>query len=648
MSRPDSQEPETQLMRRPWVGFKSLCSQGQILVYTICVAAMAAMSFYYSTQKFGNGEERDRAFFISLLVVSEISFWLSVGFCRVFRGSTESAGDRWWSDVCGKWVFPLISAVCGCVAFLVSNPDPKVGILALVGILSLQAVLARLSRFKPIEVIEVPAALVVVGYAFWLMVLASYKDTHHWSFFLGPVYTVLEGGHLLWDAPSQYGFLNIFSVATLSRITGLEPELAMCHLLVFLEALAVIVTFSFFRFRLKLSTFVSAALASTFHLCLPGWIEMYSGPAYVPSSSAFRFFPSIAALLAFDKAVRCPTGVWFLISGTLIMIAALWSPESCLYIGAPIGAYMFLTLARKPRLSFFVSPPVKICIVAAGLIGTFLAGYSLTLPHGIDFYAFYEYAEAYATFSGTLPIEADLWTALFAFLISISYLIARSRWREGGEHSAQGAMILVYVMCISTYFVARSNYRNVHNVIPWALTALAAVNLPSLISIRNLQKLVVLTVGALTLGFFIAYYHIGNNPNRITDRWMAYRMYIPLQFDPMPPGVAKAAREAVDSSAFTVIHDRALFAQSAELGSKGHALPISPLLHFALLREDRLRVYAQRMVDRVPRSYVLCQDRICPGVPYTFEKMKDILEIKPVPFPEGKKLGWDLLEVTKR
>ena len=31
---------------------------------------------------------------------------------------------------------------------------------------------------------------------------------HHWQTYVGPVELMLQGGYLLWDTPSQYGFLN--------------------------------------------------------------------------------------------------------------------------------------------------------------------------------------------------------------------------------------------------------------------------------------------------------------------------------------------------------------------------------------------------------------------------------------------------------
>jgi hypothetical protein len=621
-----------------------VCSQFWLLVYALVVAALSAGAFVFFTQRYGVTEERDRAFFLSIILASEISYWLS----KWCRGQRPLDGRSGYSLLWVERACLLLVVLCGSSAFLITSPDPKIGVACFLALSLLQWVFHRLSRLRLMEILEVPAALMVVGCSFWLMVLASYKDVHHWSYFLGPVYTVLDGGHLLWDVPSQYGFLNIFSVVTLSRVSGLNPEITMCHLLVLLEALGFCLTCYLFRFRLGLSTLVSASVAATFHFCLPGWIEMYSGPAYIPSSSAFRFFPSIAALLSFAKVVHHPSRAWLIFSGVLIAISSLWSAESCLYAGAPILTFLFFDFFRKPRLAFFVSPAIQVCVGAGVLAGGGIGLYALSLPHGIDLHAFYEYAEAYATFSGTLPMEADLWTGLFVFLLSISYLTARLSFKEGGNHAAHGPMIFVYVVCIATYFVARSNYRNVHNIIPWALTALATIVAAPESVIRHIQKTLVLTLGALSMGFFIAYYSQGHNPNRITDRYKGLHVYVPLEFETLTPGVAQAAREAVGSSAFTVINDRALFAQTPELGSYGHALPISPLMHFFLLGDARCRLYTQRMVERVPRSYVLCQDRICPGIPYVFEKMKDLVEVKPVPFPFGKSLGWEIVEITKR
>ena len=623
---------------------KRLLSQCWPLVYFISVAALSVSSFVFFTRHYGAGEERDRAFFLSLIVASELSYWVS----KVCRWPREGDAQGSPSLFSLERIGLLLAVFCGSSAFLVTSPDLKMGVACFLALSLAQFVFGQ-GRWRSLkEMIEVPAALAVAGCAFWLMVLSSYKDVHHWSFFLGPVYTVLDGGHLLWDAPSQYGFMNILSIVTLSRLTGQNPEIAMCHLLVLFEVVSLIVTFYFFRFRLGLSTLVSATVAATFQFCLPGWIETYSGPAYIPSSSAFRFLPSLVALLSFDRAVRSPTPIGVFLSAALIAIAALWSPESCVYTGAPLCAFLFFDFVRKPRLAFFTSRPVRVCLLVVILVAVFFGCYALTLPHGIDFYAFYEYAEAYATFSGTLPMEEDLWTLLFALLISTAYLIARLRFVGGGESAAQGYMAFVYVLCIATYFVARSNYRNVHNIIPWALTALALVYAGLHSRLRQIQRTFVLVLGALSLGFFIAYYPQGQNSSKINDRSKGSRIYVPLEFDQLPPGIAQAARETVGSPLFTVLHDRALFAQAPELGSGGHALPISPLPHFAVLRPARLRVYAERMIERVPRSYVLCQDRVCPGVPYVFENMKDIMEVKTFPFPQGKTWGWEILEITKR
>ena len=74
------------------------------------------------------------------------------------------------------------------------------------------------------------------------------------------------------------------------------------------------------------------------------------------------------------------------------------------------------------------------------------------------------------------------------------------RFREGDIASAHGPLFFAYVMCVAAYFVIRSNYRNVHNIIPWAMTALATITAVSDVRIRSLQKVVVTYLGCFPNG----------------------------------------------------------------------------------------------------------------------------------------------------
>jgi len=457
---------------------------------------------------------------------------------------------------------------------------------------------------------------------------------------------VFGGGHLLWDVPSQYGFLNVLTIATVARLFQLDVTTSMSFFVISLELIAVAVTFCLFRFRIGLSTLTSAVCVTALHLCLPSWIEHYAGPAFTPSTSAFRFAPALVALITFDRSMRGPTAWKIVASAVCVAISSLWSPESCLYTTAPLGVYGFLSLLRRPCLAFFTGPFVRVCLLAGALVVGFLLCYAQALPQGVDPVSFYEYATTYSTTFGLIPIALDSWTGLFVFTLAVGYFVARKSWSEGGSHSTHGVLFFTYIFCIATYFVARSSYRNVHNLIPWMLTALAAVVVDRSSVAAKARLLLTVAVGALSLGLFISLYN-GENQTRLIEREARKARYVPPKYDQVPPRVVQAARETTHSSQFTFVHDLAVIYDPSDVaGVGGNTLPITPVGLFGVLPVERQRVYLARMLEKASRSYVLCIDRVCPVVPYTLQNMKDLVNVIEVPFPNGE--GWKLLEISKK
>lgn len=623
-----------------------LLSRSEFLVYSLLIGLLAFGSFQFLTSRYPDQEVRDRLFFICLPICSEVSFWVAryltsrVSICGA--GVNESFFSRSGLEGC----LSIIPVVAGSAAFLVDSPAPSIGLLVLAAMLSYHFARSKISLLRFAEIIEVPLSIALFCYAFTMLVLVSDKDPHHWAFYLGPAYAVFGGGHLLWDVPSQYGFLNVLSIATVARLFHIDVTTSMSFFVISLELIGIAVTFCLFRFRVGLSTLSSALCVTALQHCLPSWIEHYAGPAFTPSTSALRFAPALVALITFDRSMKRPTTWNIVTSAVCVAISTLWSPESCLYTAAPLLVFGLLSLARKPCLAFFTGPFVRVSVLVGALVGGFLLCYARALPQGVDPVSFYEYATTYSTSFGLIPITLDWWTGLFVFTLGVSYFVARKSWSEGGSHSPHGALFFTYIFCIATYFVARSSYRNVHNLIPWMVTALAAVVVDRSGVAARARLLFTLVVGALSLGLFISLYN-GENQTRILEREARKARYIPPHFDQVPPQVVEAAREVTHSSQFTFVHDLAvIYNPSDVMGIGGNTLPISPVGLFGVLPVERQRVYIARMLERASRSYVLCIERVCPVVPYTLQNMKDLVNVVEVPFPNGE--GWKLLEISKR
>lgn len=615
------------------------------MVFVLVAAALSYVSYTYLSGRYGNDEVRDRWFFVSLPVIAELSFWCGRGVSRLgWRRDSEPTESLFSRSGLDTWLYLIPVAVCGA-AFLLAAPVSKLGVGIVLFLVVYQFLRDRVPALRWLEVVEIPVSIYLFLKVFSLMVLMSVKDEHHWAFFLGPAQAVFEGGHLLWSVPSQYGFLNILTIANLAKFLGVDPVDSMGIVLVTMQCIAAALTVCVFRFRLGFTTIGSTLLAVAVQLCLPGWIETYAGPAFAPSTSAMRFLPAAVALLSVGQAVRLSSNAWSLGASVLVAIACLWSPESCLYTVAPLSGFAVLSFLSSPSLSIFTGVIARTCVLAVVVAGTFLGAYARTLPRGLDLHSFYEFAEAYSTHAGVLPIELNGWTSLFILLVSASYFVARNQFAKGGRESCQGALLFGYIMCVGTYFVARSAYRNVHNITPWVLLCVAALVTRRNSSEWKAQRALVFVVCSFAMVEFLSLYG-GDNRNAYLERSGSPRFYVPPKFDQIPAQIAAAAHKATNSNKFTFIHDRAIFARSAELDSLGNALPISPLLHFVTPQPDRVRLYVRRMLEETPDSYVICETRVCPGVPYAFREMGDIIEVSEVPFEYSER--WTILRLRRK
>jgi hypothetical protein len=615
-------------------------------VFVTVVAGLSLISFSWLSATFGNDETRDRWFYLSIPLMAECAYWCSRLVSRAACQKQSSCGSSFFGrSGADSWLY-LIPAGVGALSFFVVASASYALLAGVLVLLGYQCLRERVRALRWLEIVEVPVSAYLIYQGLLWMALLPLKEPHHWSYYLGPVQSVFQGGHLLWDVPSQYGFLNIWVIANLAKLTGAGPIASMWMVVEGLQCVALALALCIFRFRLGFSTIVSSIFAVSLTLCIPGF-EHYDGPVSAPSISAIRFLPSLLTLILIDMASRNPSG-WRNFWAALLMAGScLWSAESCIYTVVPAGFFALLSFARAPSLAFFKSPVLKISAMAMVLASVFVGVYALSLPHGIDPQSFVEYAQAYGSYKGVLPIDAKVWTWtwLFVFVLSTGYFIARSQFASGGVSASQGGMLFAFIMCIGTYFIARSHYRNVQNLIPWFLIAIGAMLTAQASPERKAQRSMICMIASVALVGFVCLYG-PDNRSKIAMRGMHKSLYVPPVYSMIPSDVAAAARAAVQSSLFSFIHFDSMYAYSPEIDSYGNALPISPLMHFVTPPDQRVRMYTQRMLERVPESYVLCEERVCGGVPYVFREMGSFIEVTQVPFSFSK--TWQIYRLRRK
>ena len=106
----------------------------------------------------------------------------------------------------------------------------------------------------------------------------------HWGLFVGPAELVRQGGWLLWDVPSQYGFLSIITIAMLPFASAWTSLYALDAALVF--ASACMLFFMFRSLRLgSLSIAFSLLMTVVLVYLAPGAFQVLSGPQAYPSGN---------------------------------------------------------------------------------------------------------------------------------------------------------------------------------------------------------------------------------------------------------------------------------------------------------------------------------------------------------------------------
>ena len=142
--------------------------------------------------------------------------------------------------------------------------------------------------------------IVLVASSLLLLLLMSFRsDTLflgtselHWEYFTGPIRNLKNGSWLLWDTPSQYGFLNILSASILPFKSSWESLYVFQGILLFVVSGILFKTY-LSGSLLKRNIFFSILMTfSSLFFADPDLI----GPYLYPSSSVMRFFWCYAIL----------------------------------------------------------------------------------------------------------------------------------------------------------------------------------------------------------------------------------------------------------------------------------------------------------------------------------------------------------------
>lgn len=377
------------------------------------------------------------------------------------------------------------------IAWISSSPRT---LISLVAATALTVAALRLSREEGsygrgwLRWWDYPVIAVLVVFSFRTYPIIEF---YHWGFYIGPIEQLRQGGLLLWDTPSQYGFLSILMPTAL-------PGSSWLSFWFFQSAIfAVTSILMYWAFRRLGSQWIhglfSFAITFTTLFFRPRDQLLILPAQMTPSGGPVRFIWCFA-LVAFIARYYFgpPESVarrHFALGGTVIWLASiLWSAEAAIYCSAIwFSAYAVFLIQeasswreegiRKLDLGRRLASRALVLPAAfAGVIVLVVFIYRLFTGVAPDLRGYIEYALLYSRGGfGALPVDpsGSVWYLLLLFLtistIAGMYLSIDLR----DPRLVVLAALWGGAWSVGSYFVGRSAPVNALSLLPFLLYSMA-------------------------------------------------------------------------------------------------------------------------------------------------------------------------------
>ena len=294
---------------------------------------------------------------------------------------------------------------------------------------------------------------------------------YHWEYFVGPIRTIRNGGWLLYDAPSQYGFLNILLASLLPIPSSWQSFYIFQSTILFLTSSAILLLlFSIGKNSLSSKSLIFLLVMGSFFFADPAWI----GPTPYPSSSITRFFSCYLLLCLSFISKQYRYRIVLISIGWLIGV--LWSAESCLYSTVIYFFYIAADVAGckswesiKLILIKYSLYSFTLLIAALAIIAIY---YQIELGHPPNFVSHFDYAVGYASGYGYVPLPLNgPGNILLLLFLGLGLLTLSSlRSPTGGATATSLACASGCIWAIGSYYLGRPVPQNITAMFPLLAT----------------------------------------------------------------------------------------------------------------------------------------------------------------------------------
>jgi hypothetical protein len=295
---------------------------------------------------------------------------------------------------------------------------------------------------------------------------------YHWEYFVGPIRTIRNGGWLLYDAPSQYGFLNILIASLIPMSSSWQSFYFFQSSLLFVTSYSIlIILFSICKDTISGKFLIFLLVMSGFFFADPEWI----GPTPYPSSSVTRFFCCylLIGLSFIPKIFKYR----ILVVSTGWIVGVLWSAESCFYSTVIYLFYIAADTLEKTTWASIKKSLVTYALYSSILLTstliTIAVFYQVKIGNLPNFLSHFDYAIGYASGYGYVPypLNGPGNMMLLIFLgLSFLTLVSLRTCINNSTRTLTLACISGCVWAIGSYYIGRPVPQNITAMFPLLIT----------------------------------------------------------------------------------------------------------------------------------------------------------------------------------
>ena len=481
----------------------------------------------------------------------------------------------------------------------------------LIFLISILLIIYKFLIYKNGKILDIFISLIIFFIFFKIFLLSSDKDEFHYSWYLGSINSINNDYQLLEHIVSQYGYLNIYFTHFLSKLFNMSSSYSLVLIIFLFFIIFYIVFHKSLAKNLNLPISIITFFSASVIFANLGFGEL-KGSMFIPSSSVFRFLPSVLTILFFSNIFFSNNTKKinnYLTFSLIFLISISWSFESAFFTLFSLGSFLFFKFFydfdhRKNYFSlifFSIKKNLKLTIIAIAL---FFFIYLFLISSTKNLLFFYEYALNTNT-ALSKEIQNNKITLFYLYLLFLSFIILRDTFSIRDKFLYNILYFSLFV-AFSSYFLVRSVDNNVFNILPFLILIIALMKTNST-RIFFLKKY---SLGSLVfLSILSTFISINIHKEKFFANFSNSKIIvIPEYLDKnyLPNLEILESIELYPDLPITIVSGKTIHELNNNLRSNGYGLPILPLEQFNLLNEDRKYQLLNSYLNINEKHLILC------------------------------------------